>query len=431
MEQIKNQYVIQGGQPLNGTITSSGAKNAALKMIAAAVLTTEDVVINNVPKINDVLAILEIINSMGGNITWEQENRLRINCASLDPEKIDQKKVGNLRGSVVLIGPLLARFKKIRIHEPGGCRIGARPITTTIHALESLGANVSKDGKFYIFETEKLIGSRIILDEVSVTTTETLLMAACLAQGQTEIHLCATEPEIGNLIDQLITMGAKITGKDTHSLKITGSEKLNGGESTVIPDRVEIGTYAIAIAATRGQGTIKQVIPNHMDNLLNKFDRIGIKYEFGTDPFIDGYAMNTLTVLSSSAPYKSIHLDTRPYPGFSTDLQSPMVVLLTQAEGKSQVFETQYMGRLEYTKILVNMGANIDILDQRTVIVNGTTKLNSQNIDSPDLRAGAAFVIAGLIAQGTTNVYQAQIIDRGYENFDEKLRQLGAQIERV
>lgn len=423
------KFIIHGGVPLSGTISSSGAKNSALKVIAATVLTHKNVILSNIPKINDVHALLEILVSMGAEIKWLEENKLLINCKSIDPEKIDQKKVGRLRGSVVLIGPLLARFKKLRIHAPGGCKIGARSISTTINALKDFGVKAKSEGKYFHFTLDKLVGTRLVLDEMSVTTTETITMMACLADGVSEIHSVAVEPEISNLIDLLTSMGAKITGKNTTVLKITGRKFLKGGKVTVIPDRIEIGTFACAIAATHGEGTIKNVIPNHLDNFLNKLDRMRVAYKF-EQPIKTGNELNSLTILKNG-PFKPINLQTRPYPGFSTDLQSPMVVLLTQAHGQSKVFETLFEGRLNYTESLIKMGADIKIIDSRNIIINGPTKLKAATLESLDLRSGAAFVMAGLVATGKTEVKKASIVDRGYEQFMEKLIALGAKIERA
>lgn len=426
-----NQFIIHGGKQLHGTINSSGAKNAAIKMIAAACLTKDQIKLKNVPLIQDVSTMLEIISGMGAQVEWSKDGELSICCNNIDPEKIDQNKIAHLRGSVVLIGPLVARFGKLRIHEPGGCVIGARPITTHLHALAMLGIKASQIGKYYNFEAKKITGARILLDEISVTTTENVLLAATLAQGTTEIHLAASEPEIANLIDLIIQMGAKVIGKDTNILRIEGQKTLSGASITIIPDRIEIGTFATVIAASRGEATINNVIPDHLDNLLNKFDQIGIRYSFANPLTVGSLStqINALTI-KTNGELKAINFDTRPYPGFSTDLQSQMVVLLTQAKGESKIFETLFEGRLQYTKTLIEMGANIKIIDNHSISVKGPTQLSGKNIHSPDLRAGAAFVMAGIIAQGKTIVDRADIIDRGYEKFDTKLQQLGANIVR-
>jgi len=427
----ENKFTIRGGKPLHGSIQSSGAKNAALKMIAAACLTKETITIHNVPHIQDVLTMLELLAGMGADISWSDSTTVSITCDSINPDNLDQAKIGNLRGSVVLIGPLCARFGSLRIHEPGGCVIGARPITTHIHALHSLGYTCSKQGKFYIFESTKPKGSRILLDEISVTTTENALLAATCTPGITEIHLAATEPEIANLIDLLCAMGANIEGINTSIIRIRGATSLHGASATVIPDRIEIGTFAIALAATHGSGTITNVIPNHLDNILNKFDRMGIHFSF-KKPIGDtqtGDELNDL-IIESSHTYTSINFDTRPYPGFSTDLQSQMVVLLTQTQGKSSIFETLFEGRLAYTKYLIEMGADITIEGKHLITLRGPCQLKGVRIETPDLRAGAALVLAGLVAHGETIVTQTQSIDRGYEQFDEKLKQLGADIKR-
>lgn len=426
-----DQFVIEGGKPLNGSVVSSGAKNAALKLIAASVLTYKPVIIQNIPHIQDVFIMIELLSGMGAKVSWSGISSLKITCENLDLDKLDQVKIGHMRGSVVLIGPLVARFKKLKFHEPGGCLIGARPITTHIRALKSLGVNVTKQGKYYYFETDKLVGNRVLMDELSVTATETVLMAATLAEGKTEIHLAATEPEISNLIGLLKTMGAKISGVDTSILTIIGKDILNGGKVLVIPDRIEIGTFACAIAATKGYGEIEKVIPDHLDNLLNKFKQMGIHYEFKEDIIGNGESLNTLIINGKNNNFRPSNIEARPYPGFSTDMQSPMVALLTQAKGKSKLFETLFEGRLGYAKTLHSMGADIKFIDNRNIEINGPAKLRGMIIDSPDLRAGATFVIAGLIATGTTYVKKAYIIDRGYERFEEKLLSLGANIKRV
>lgn len=427
----ENKFTIHGGKALHGTVQSSGAKNVVLKIIAAACLTEETVTIHNVPHIQDVLTMLELLAGMGADISWSDATTVSITCASLNPDNLDQSKIGNLRGSVVLIGPLCARFGSLRIHEPGGCVIGARPISTHLHALESLGYTCTKQGKFFSFTSSQPHGSRVLLDELSVTATENVLMAAVCTPGETEIHLAVTEPEIENLINALISMGAHIEGKNTNILSISGVSALHGATVNVIPDRIEIGTFAIAIAATHGSGTITNIIPDHLDNLLNKFDRMGIRYSFSIPlgSHQTGGMLNDLNITDTHR-YSSIYIDARPYPGFSTDLQSPMVVLLTQAEGSSEVFETLFEGRLAYIHYLTQMGARVSTKDPRTIIVQGATALHGVRIDSPDLRAGAALVIAGLVGEGITTVYNTQIIDRGYELFDEKLKQLGADISR-
>lgn len=426
-----NQIIIYGGKPLTGKVKSSGAKNAALKMIAATLLTKEQVILHNVPLIADVIVILELLIGIGAEIQWISENSISIKCDDIDVSKLDQNKVGRLRASVVLIGPLLARFKSLRIHEPGGCVIGTRQITTLVNALKQLGVKVSKQGKYYLFDAKNIQASRIVLDEMSVTTTETILMTASLFDETTQIHSCATEPEIENLAQMLIGMGVEISGINTSILTIKGSSTLKGFEISVIPDRIEIASYACAIIGTGGEAIIEDVIPNHLSNLLNKFTAMGVIYSFSNPLTTSNGDQSNNLILKSSPNIKPIKFDTRPYPGFSTDLQAPMVALLTQASGTSEVFETIFEGRLDYVKSLIKMGANIEIINNRIVKIHGPTKLSGSEIDTPDLRAGASFVIAALIASGKTIINNAKIIDRGYEKMDEKLRLLGSAVERV
>ena len=429
MNKNYHKFKIQGGANLKGTVKCSGAKNAALIMIAACILTEDTVVMKNVPHIQDIHVMLDILMSMGAKVTWVGENNVSINCFGINPNTIDQNKIGRLRGSVVLIGPLLARFSKIIIHQPGGCKIGIRPIDTHINAFRNLNVNAKKNGKFYEFTTKKLTGNNVILDEISVTTTENILMAGALADGTTNIHLAAVEPEIANLIEMLELMGVKIKGKNTSNLTIYSQKKLNGCTVSVIPDRIEAGTFACAIIATKGEGIIENVIPAHIYSIVNKFEQMGIQFAFAQKND-DPYKINSL-IIKKTDKIRPVNIDTRPFPGFPTDLQSIIAIALSQASCNSKIFETLFSGRLEYAKVLNKMGAQIDIIDNNNITIKGPSTLRSNNIDSPDLRAGAAFVIAALIANGTSHVSNIEIIDRGYENFDQKLVGLGAQINRV
>lgn len=416
-----SKFIIEGGHSLEGEIFASGAKNAALKMVAAAILTNEDVKLTNVPDIKDIQTIKTILEKMGARIEFV-DHIMTINCSGLKTHEPDYQLVKHMRGSVVIIGPLLGRFGQTKIPQPGGCLIGSRPIDTHIDAFNQLNIICKQDKDYYSFETKKLQGNRVILNEMSVTATENVLMAATLANGKTEIHLAASEPEIKDLADLLNKMGAKIQGDGTSVIKITGVKKLHGAEHTVIPDRIEVGTLAIAAAVSRGDVRIRNVVPHHLDIFLQKLKKANVNFDIEDE--------NTLHIKPTTI-FNPINIDTRPYPGYPTDLQSPLSILLTQANGTSHIFETMYEGRLGYVKELQKMGAEITIIDTHTIIINGPTPLYGKQIDSIDIRAGATLIIAALIAQGESVIDHVEKVDRGYEKLEERLNKLGANIKRL
>lgn len=414
------KFIIDGGKPLRGTIEVSGAKNAALKMIAASILSDGVCTLENVPEISDINTMVEIIKNLGGQVC-RKKSKLSIDATGINNFHPPDDLVGLMRASVVVIGPLIARFGKAEIAEPGGCLIGARPIDTHINAFRKMGTLVSqKNGHFY-FEINKLTGRTVVLDEMSVTTTENIMMMAVKAEGETEIRVAAAEPEIEDLANFLNKMGAKISGAGTHIIKIKGVKKLKGASHRVIPDRLEAGTFAIAAAASRGEMEIKNIIPSHLDMFLNKLKEINVNFQVSKNSLI----------VKPTTYFKPVFIDTRPYPGFPTDLQSPVAVLLTQAKGTSKIFETLFENRFNYVKELIKMGANAKILDPHTLIIHGPTPLYGKKITTYDLRAGATLVIAALIASGKSTLERVELIDRGYEKLDERLKKLGAKIIRV
>jgi UDP-N-acetylglucosamine 1-carboxyvinyltransferase len=416
-----SKFIIEGGRPIRGKIRVSGMKNAATPIIAATLLTSEECVISNVPKISDVMRMLEILESLGASVEWTGDHEVTICTKDADIKLLDRESVKSMRSSILFLGPLLARFKKVTIPEPGGCIIGNRPPDTHFYALEKLGAEViRKDGCFHL-ETDGLIGSLIILPEFSVTATENLLMAASLARGETGVHLAAAEPHVQDLIKFLGSMGAKISGAGTHTLKISGVEKLHGTRHTLIPDQIEIGTLAVAAAVSKGEVTIENIIPEHLEIILLKLQEAGVNFEVEKD----------FLKIKPSTNLRAFRLQTLPFPGFPTDLQAPFGVLATQCQGTTLIQDTLFEGRMGYVGELIKMGANAIVADPHRVIITGPTPLQGREIKSFDLRAGATLIIAGLIASGQTIINEAEVVDRGYEKIDERLRELGADIKRI
>lgn len=420
------KFIINGGGKLKGDVFISGAKNGVLKMIAATVLTDKVCVLDNVPRIKDVETICKILESIGAKTKWLGEHKLEINPSKVNSYKPDYDLMAKMRASVVLAGPLLARFSKAEIAEPGGCVIGARPVYEHWKALKKLGVEVTQTKDKSILKTKRLTGNIVILDAMSVTATENVLMAAVLAAGKTSIRVAASEPEIQDLAEMLRKMGAKITGDATHTIDVTGVKKLNGVNHKVLPDRYEIGTYAIAAITTGGKVTIKNVIPDHLDIIINRFEAAGVNFRF-----INQEGKYADLLIEPSKTFHPIKIDARPYPGFPTDLQAPMSVLMTQLPKTSKIFETIYDGRLKYLSELKKMGAKVNVIDTHTAEITGPTKLHGSKITSFDLRAGATLILAGLIADGTTEIDNIETIDRGYEKIEEKLQKLGADIKRI
>ena len=416
-----SRFIIEGGQPLQGEIEVRGMKNAATPILASTLLISEDCILKNVPKITDFMAMIEILKSLGSNIEFLEEHTIKINNKDVSLHKLDKILIKRMRSSILLMGPLLARFGQVEIPEPGGCIIGNRPIEAHLYALEKLGAKIEKEDNFYGFKTKGLEGAEIVMPEFSVTATENAIMAAVLAKGKTVIKIAAAEPHVQDLCNFLNKAGAKISGIGTHTLEINGVGKPSGVEHTIISDQIETGTFIVMGAMNRGGITIKNIIPEHLDIILLKLKDIGVNFEL---------KVNSIKVYHS-AKLKPFTLQTLPYPGFPTDLQAPFGVLATQCQGTSLVKDPMYEGRMGYIQELTKMGANAIVADPHRVIITGPTPLYGQEIRALDLRAGATLILAGLIARGETTINQAEIIDRGYEKIDERLAKLGAKIKRV
>lgn len=419
---MADKFLIKGGFPLSGKVEISGYKNAAGACLAAALLTDEEVILENLPFVEDIFKILKILESIGVEVTWLNERKIKIKAGSkVDPEKMNFSLIGETRVSVLLIGSLLSRFRNFKIAHPGGDRIGVRPIHTHIEALRKLGAEIRNEGDFYYFDAKNLKGGEIILKEFSVTATENLMMAAVKASGRTVIKGAAAEPQVQDLGEMLKSMGAKIEGLGTHTIIIEGVKKLHSTTHRICPDPIETGTFIVIGVVTPGEVEIRNIFPDHLDIFLDKLEEIGVNLKRGND-FIK---------VSFSPNLKSTRVQALPYPGFPTDLLPMIIPLLTQAEGKSLVHDPLYENRFNYIQELKKMGADIEIVDPHRAFVYGKTPLQGLRIESWDIRAGASLIIAALLAEGESiieNVYQ---IDRGYEKIEEKLKGLGAQIERI
>ncbi len=420
---MAEKFIIEGGKKIEGEVEIKGYKNAAGPILASTLLTEEDCIIDNLPLVADVLSLVNILEKMGTEIEWLGERKIKINTRKINPEKLDFEEVSKSRVSVLLIGPLLVRFKNFKISSPGGDRIGLRPIFTHLDAFKKLGAEISQEGNFYHFKAENLFAKEIILKEFSVTATENLMLTTSLIEGQTVIKMAAGEPQVQDTGRILKAMGVKIEGLGTHTLKIEGVKKLKGVSHQIVSDPLETGTFMIAGAVVPGsQLKIKKVIFEHLDSFLDKMEEIGVDFQKNSD--------NSLTV-NYSPDLKAVKVQALPYPGFPTDLLPIIVPLLTQTRGKNLIHDPLYENRLNYTQELRKMGADIEIVDPHRAFVFGKTPLRGVKIESWDIRAGASLVIAGLLAQGQTIIENIHQIDRGYEKIEQQLQKLGANIKRI
>lgn len=417
-----SKFIIKGQKKLSGEIRVKGAKNLALKVIPAAILSSEPMTISNLPQIEDIGKSLQLISELGFSVKKEGSNYV-IEAKKPKTTDLPAKLADKFRTSVMFVGPLLARFKEVRFPHPGGCVIGAggRPIDLFLDGFRALGAEIKMEDRFYYIKAKKLKGCEFFFSKVSVTVTESLMMTACLAEGKTILKNCAMEPEIKYLADYLNKCGAKISGAGTPNITIIGVKHIKGGFIKIMPDRIETGSFAIMAAATNSEITIKDCDPSHIEVLLTIFKKIGINFEVGK---------NWLKI-KKSENLKPYSIQTHEYPGFPTDLQSPYLVLMTQVKGNSLVHETIYDRRLIWTDMLSQMGANITMCDPHRVLVSGPSKLYGKKLISPDIRAGIGLVIAALMAKGDTEIDNIYQIDRGYEKLDERLRKIGADIVRV
>ena len=416
-----HRFLITGGERLKGEVRVSGSKNAALPIIVASLLTNEPVILHNVPDIADIYTMQHILHFIGVETDFES-NTLKIHAKGVANVEIEHELVSKLRGSSLLLGALLSRNGDVRLAYPGGCPLGKRPMDAHLHALEALGAKVleSQDDVLHL-QCDNLTGSAFTMTEASVTATENAIIAAVLAKGKTVIRLAASEPHVQDLCNFLVTMGAEIEGIGTHKLKIHGVKKLHGTEYRITSDYLEAGTLVLAAAITQGTVDVLDVVPRHLDIFWQKLREVGVHFELGED----------MVRVQPSKNLKAIRLQTAIFPSFPTDLQAPFTVLLTQAEGKSFIFETLFDGRLQYLYELEKMGLKPKILNPYQAEIEGSVALKGASVSSCDIRAGAGVVLAALAAEGQTEVSNIYYIDRGYERLDEKLNSLGAKIERV
>lgn len=415
------KLVIHGGKPLHGRVEIRGMKNAATKLVAACLLTAEECVLRNMPRVRDVLRMVELVASLGAEVHWDDEHTLRIRAKDISPTALDTAAVKSMRSSIALMGPLVARLHEIELPEPGGDNIGRRPLDTILFGLEALGATVERTNQAFILRAKALKPATIILPEFSVSATENILMAAALTPERTVIKLAAMEPSVQELVAFLNKMGAVVKEIGTHTLSIFGNPKLGGADHTVAPDNLEVGTFAVAAAATRGTLTIGPVVPLHMESTVEKLKSIGVPVKLGKDTLEVGRAKNL----------RSFKLQTMPFPGFPTDLQAPFSVLATQCDGTSLIHDPLFEGRMGHINEMVKMGANATICDPHRVLVTGPTPLIGREMPSLDIRAGATLVLAGLVASGETVIHDVEILDRGYEDLAGRLASLGADIVRT
>ncbi len=418
-----DKFVIRGGNPLVGTIRVSGAKNAALPAMAAALLTDEPVILENIPDVRDIQTTRKLLVAMGGEVELgygRAHHRTTIHCAKLVRAEASYELVKTMRASTLVLGPLVARTGAARVSLPGGCAIGARPIDLHIKGLERLGATITQEHGYVEARAQRLRGAEIVFDKITVTGTEDLLMAATLAEGETVMENCAREPEVADLAALLVKMGARIEGAGTSTIRVKGVEKLKGARHRIIPDRIEAGTFVLAGALTGGDLIVAGCDPRHLTALLQKLEEVGVKVKTGSD---------SVRVMAQDS-IRAADIATEEYPGFATDLQAQYMALATQAEGTSIVTENIFENRFLHAQELVRMGANIKI-EGRRAIVRGKTPLSAAAVLASDLRASASLVLAGLVADGETIIDRVYHIDRGYERIEEKLRTVGAQMKRI
>ena len=415
-----DQYIIKGGNPLVGEVEIGGAKNAALGILAAAIMTDETVVIDNLPDVQDINVLLEAIAGIGAKVDRLDRHKAAINGSMIGDCSVDYEYIKKIRASYYLLGALLGKYKRAEVPLPGGCNIGSRPIDLHLKGFKSLGAEVEICHGSIIAKAERLRGSHIFLDTVSVGATINIMMAASMAEGYTIIENSAREPHVVDVANFLNSMGANIKGAGTDVIRIRGVEKLHRTEYSIIPDQIEAGTFMFAAAATKGDIMVKNVIPKHLEATTAKLEEIGCEVEEFDD---------AVRVVASKR-LRNTHVKTQPYPGYPTDMQPQIGVTLALASGTSIVTESIFENRFKYIDELTRMGANVKV-EGNSAIITGVEKFTGARVSAPDLRAGAALGIAGLAAEGITVVDDIVYIQRGYECFEEKLRSLGAEIERV
>jgi UDP-N-acetylglucosamine 1-carboxyvinyltransferase len=418
-----DKLVIRGGEPLLGTVRVSGAKNAALPCMAAALLTDEPVILENIPQVRDIQTTRNLLAAMGADVELgygRAQHRTTLHCKNLTTPEASYELVKTMRSSTLVLGPLVARCGRARVSLPGGCAIGSRPIDMHIKGLEQLGAKITQDHGYVEASANRLKGTEIVFDKITVTGTEDLLMAASLAEGETILQNCAREPEVADLAALLNKMGAKIEGAGTPTIRVKGVSRLKGTKHRIIPDRIEAGTFLIAGAMTGGDLNIVGCDPAHLGAVLSKLKEVGVKTKSTAD---------SVRVMGDN-PFTASDISTEEFPGFPTDMQAQFMALATQAEGASVITENIFENRFMHAQELVRMGANIKI-EGRRAVVRGKTPLSAAAVLASDLRASASLVLAALVADGETIIDRVYHIDRGYEHIEEKLRGVGAQIRRI
>jgi UDP-N-acetylglucosamine 1-carboxyvinyltransferase len=418
-----DKLVIRGGAPLLGTIRVSGAKNAALPCMAAALLTEEPVILENIPQVRDIQTTRNLLAAMGAEVELgygRAHHRTTIHCKTLAAPEASYELVKTMRASTLVLGPLVARCGRARVSLPGGCAIGSRPIDMHIKGLDKLGAKITQDHGYVEATTDRLKGAEIVFDKITVTGTEDLLMAATLAEGETVMLNCAREPEVADLAALLNKMGARIEGAGTATIRVKGVSKLHGAKHRIIPDRIEAATFIIAGAITGGDLNVTGCEPGHLAAVLSKLKDIGVKTKSSGD---------SVRVMGDN-PLTGSDMATEEYPGFPTDAQAQLMALATQAEGTSVITENIFENRFMHAQELVRMGANIKIEGRRAVVI-GKSPLSAAAVLASDLRASASLVLAALVADGETIIDRVYHLDRGYENIEEKLRGVGAEIKRI
>jgi UDP-N-acetylglucosamine 1-carboxyvinyltransferase len=412
---------IQGGTPLSGEVRISGAKNATLPILAASLLADDPVVVANVPHLQDVTTTIELLGRMGVSVTIDERLQIEVDASTLKECFAPYELVKTMRASILVLGPLLARFGRADVSLPGGCAIGARPVNIHVAGLQAMGADIQIEGGYIRARAPRLRGARLVLDTVTVTGTENLMMAATLADGESVIENAAREPEVVDLANFLVAMGARIRGAGTDKIVVEGVARLRGTRYEVLPDRIESGTYLVAGAITRGNVRIKQTRPEHLDAVLAKLEEAGAKLGVGD---------NWIEVDMRGRRPRAVDVRTAPYPAFPTDMQAQFAALNAVATGVGTIIETIFENRFMHMLEMRRLGAEIR-LEGNTAIIRGVERLTAAPVMATDLRASASLVLAGLVAAGRTEVERIYHIDRGYERIEEKLAQLGAQIRRV
>ncbi|MEZ3424687.1 MAG: UDP-N-acetylglucosamine 1-carboxyvinyltransferase [Lachnospiraceae bacterium] len=417
---MENQYIIKGGTPLHGEVTIGGAKNAALGILAAAIMTDDTVLIDNLPDVRDINVLLEAIRGIGATVERINPHTVKINGSTINDVTIDYDSIRKIRGSYYLLGALLGKYNKANVVLPGGCDIGSRPIDQHLKGFRALGATVNIEYGMINALADKLIGKHIYFDVVTVGATINIMLASCMAEGRTVIENAAKEPHVVDVANFLNSMGANIKGAGTDKIRINGVPRLHSSEYSIIPDQIEAGTFMVAAAATKGDVLIKNVIPRHLEAISVKLIEIGATVE----EFDDAVRVSCNNRLMHT------QIKTLPYPGFPTDMQPQISTLLALSSGTSIVTESLFENRFKYVDELSRMGASIKV-EGNVAIIEGVDGLTGASITAPDLRAGAALVVAGLVANGYTTIDSIQYIERGYENFEGKITALGASMQKI